>query len=525
MIAGLPDSSSSRTCGVDGRTPTEVNMPASWRKLLILFGFAAVVLLPAGGAAAVHAGGVHEAVWAYRSAHPGQPVPVIVQAAPSADSAALVRDAGGEVRGDLGMIHAVAADVPAARLEALAAAPGVTWISLDGPVTSTSKPGGDEGDDASDAAGPPSVYPQEIQADDAWAAGNRGQGVAVAVVDTGIVKSADFGAPGVIVEMSPKGERGGDGYGHGSHVAGLIAGDGTHSHGLYTGVAPGADLVNVKVGDETGAATISDVIDGLQFVFLNKDRFNIRVVNLSLSVDTPQSYTTDPLDAAVELLTFRGMLVVAAAGNAGTAAGAVSYAPANDPFVLTIGAVDDLGTGDIGDDSVPSWSSRGVTQDGFAKPELSTPGRHLISVLSPGSVLASQAPEDIVGKHYFRLSGTSMAAGVASGAAALVFNAHPDWTPGQVKTALIAGAAPLPSDTSARIAQVDAANGQVSPDDPTPAIKPNYLLLSAAGFADPASIRWGSIRWGSIRWGSIRWGSVRWGSVRWGTVRWGYVPD
>jgi serine protease AprX len=498
-------------------------MPASWRKFLILLAIATMALSSGGGAAAVHAGTVHDAVWAYRAAHPGEPVPLIVQSAPTADGAALVRDAGGEVRGDLGIIHAVAASIPADRLEALAATRGVTWISLDGPVTSTGKRDGAADDSETDSAGPLSVYPQEIHAGGAWSDGDHGEGVAVAVVDTGIVRSKDFGDPSRVVATFAKNGSQGDGYGHGSHVAGLIGGDGTRSDGRYAGVAPGVNLVNVKVGDDTGAATISDVINGLEFVFVNKDRLNIRVVNLSLSADTPQSYTTDPLDAAVEFLTFRGILVVAAAGNAGAAADAVSYAPANDPFVLTVGAVDDRGTGAIADDTVPSWSGRGVTQDGFAKPDLSAPGRHLVSVLSPGSVLALQAPESVVGKRYMQLSGTSMAAGVTSGAAALVFNAHPGWTPGQAKSALVSGAAQLPLDASARIVQVDATNDQSSPYDATPTIKPNFLLLEAAGFADPASIRWGSIRWGSIRWGSIRWGSIRWGSIRWGSIRWGSV--
>ena len=483
-------------------------MTAAWRKFLILLAVATIALSSAGGAAAVHAGTVHDAVWAYRSAHPGEPVPLIVQSASTADGAALVRDAGGDVRGELGIIHAVAASVPADRLEALAAMRGVTWISLDGPVTSTGKRDGAGDGGQADTSGPPSVYPQEIHAGAAWSEGDHGEGVAVAVVDTGIVRSKDFGDPSRVVATFAKGGNRGDGYGHGSHVAGLIGGDGTNSDGRYAGVAPGVNLVNVKVGDDTGAATISDVISGLEFVLANKDRLNIRVVNLSLSVDTPQSYTTDPLDAAVEFLTFRGVLVVAAAGNGGTAADAVSYAPANDPFVLTVGAVDDRGTSGIADDTVPSWSGRGVTQDGFAKPDVSAPGRRLVSVLSPDSVLALQAPESAVGKRYMQLSGTSMAAGVTSGAAALVFNAHPDWTPGQAKSALVSGAARLPSDALARIVQVDATNDQSSPYDATPTIKPNYLLLEAAGFADPASIRWGSIRWGSIRWGSIRWGNV-----------------
>ena len=502
---------------------TEVTMPGSWRsRLLILLALAAAALPSATAPAmASHAPTVHGAVWAYEAAHPGQPVPVIVQTSEGADAGALVTAAGGDVRGDLSIIHAVAADVPADRLASLSAAPGLRWISLDGPVTSTSRPDGrgSGGDDTPDTGAtlPPSVYPQEINADRVVASGDDGSGIAVAVVDTGIVKSTDFGRPSRVVATFG-GE--GDGYGHGSHVAGLIAGDGTNSDGRYVGVAPGANLVNVKVGDDKGAATISDVINGLAFVAANQDRLNIRVVNLSLGVDTPQSYTTDPLDAAVELLTFRGILVVVAAGNAGTASDAVSYAPANDPFVLTVGAVDDRGTSATSDDSVPSWSSRGTTQDGFAKPEIYAPGRHLVSVLSPKSVLAVQQPESIVGKHYLSLSGTSMAAGVTSGAAALVFAAHSDWTPGQVKTALVSSARPVPGASYARLARVDAANAQSAPDDQTSTIKPNYLLLEAAGVDNPETIDWGSIRWGSIRWGSIRWGSIRWGSIRWG-----FVPD
>jgi serine protease AprX len=504
-------------------------MPRSWRSRLLILLVLAAAALPSAGAAAMapHAATVHGAVWAYEAAHPGQPVPVIVQTSGDADAGALVTAAGGDVRGELGIIHAVAADVPADRLASLAAAPGLKWISLDGPVTSTSRPAGrgdDGGDDAPDtgASLPASVYPQEINADRVRAGGDDGSGIAVAVVDTGIVKSADFGRRSRVVATFGGN---GDGYGHGSHVAGLIAGDGGSSDGRYTGVAPGADLVNVKVGDDAGAATISDVINGLAFVVANQDRLHIRVVNLSLSVDTPQSYTTDPLDAAVELLTFRGILVVAAAGNAGTAPDAVSNAPANDPFVLTVGAVDDRGTAATTDDTVPSWSGRGTTQDGFAKPEIYAPGRHLVSVLSPKSVLASQQPESIVGKHYLSLSGTSMAAGVTSGAAALVFAAHTDWTPGQVKTALVSGAKPVRGASYARLVRVDAANAQSAPADQTPTIKPNYLLLQAAGVENPETIDWGSIRWGSIRWGSIRWGSIRWGSIRWGSIRWGFVPD
>lgn len=487
--------------------------------LLIITFLAAVASAGPAVPSAATAGNAHAAVWAYAAAHPRQPVPVIVQATPGADPAQAVRAAGGSVRMELGIIRAVAADVPGDRLAALAGNRDVSWISLDAPAGASDRPDGASGKDDAGRRGrggsddPPSVFPQEISADAAWAAGDRGQGVAVAVVDTGIANSADFGSPRRIVATVTRDGSRRDGYGHGTAVAGLVAGNGAASDGTYTGVAPAADLVNVKVGDTRGAASLSDVINGLQWVLENKDRFNIRVVNLSLTSTVPQRYTTDPLDAAVELLTFRGILVVAAAGNDGTAAAAVDYAPANDPFVLTVGAVDDMGTVQTGDDAVAPWSSRGTTQDGFAKPDVYTPGRRLVSVLSPGSVLAQQSPANIVDGRYLRLSGTSMAAAVASGAAALVIQAHPDWTPAQVKAALVSGATPLASDASAPLVQVDRALAATPAADASQDIQPNELLLQAAGFTDPASITWGSITWGSITWGSIRWGSIRWGYV------------
>ena len=497
--------------------------PSRVKILMLLTLFAVAAMAFAGSSprtATLHA---DAAVWAYRDAHPGAAIPVIVQSDASTDPRALVTATGGVVQSDLGIIHAVAADVPADRLPLLASARNTAWISLDGPVSSTDDHS--DGDrDRSAVAAPANVYPQEIGADHLWNDGDQGQGLAVAVVDTGIVNSRDFGDRRIVATIS-KDRSPGDGYGHGSHVAGLIGGDGTRSDGRYEGVAPQTNLVNVKVGDNTGAATVSDVINGLEFVLENQHRYNIRVVNLSLRTDIAQSYTTDPLDAAVELLTFRGILVVVAAGNTGTVSDAVSYAPANDPFVLTVGAVDDAGTPDIVDDAVPSWSSRGTTQDGIAKPEVYAPGRHLVSVLSPRSVLAQEMSANIVGRYYLQLSGTSMAAGVASGAAALVIHQHPDWTPGQVKQALVQGSADLPADSSASIIQVDASAALEGVADPTPNTKPNLLLLRAAGFTNPESIRWGSIRWGSIKWGSIRWGSIRWGSIRWGSIRWGVVPE
>lgn len=507
------------------RFPKPLRLP-----LLAVCVFAAVIA-SAGVGRPGTAPRTHDAVWAYVNAHPGERVPVIVQADATRDPFELVRDAGGEVTNVLGLIHSVAADVPADRLAALTREDGVRWVSLDAPVASTADPKNDPV--AASTGQPVSVYPQAIVADEVWKDGGFGQGVGVAVVDTGVAPSADFAGPDGRSRVVANGGRENavrDGYGHGTHVAGLVAGTGSNSNFRYVGVAPGANIINVKVGADDGSATVSDVINGLQFVLDNQATYNIRVVNLSLRSDVPQSYTTDPLDAAVELLTFRGILVVAAAGNTGTAADAVSYAPANDPFVLTIGAVDDNATADRSDDSIPFWSSRGTTQDGFSKPDIYTPGRRLVSVLSPGSVLARELPNNIVGTDYFQLSGTSMAAGVASGAAALVFQAHPDWTPGQVKLALAQEAGRVQGDDSARFTRVDrTVKLDTPPVDTTLDIVPNDLLLEAAAQANPGvtfdKISWSRISWSKISWSKISWSKISWSKISWSRISWGNVPE
>src|SRR5207302_1052147 len=167
-----------------------------------------------------------------------------------------------------------------------------------------------------------------------------------------------------------------DQYGHGTHVAGIIGGNGSNSSGNYIGIAPKVNLVNVKVSDDTGAAAASDVVNGMQWVLNNKATYNIRVANLSLNSSVSSSYNTDPLDAAAEVLWFNQIVVVVSAGNNGTAN---LYAPANDPFVITVGATDDRGTASISDDTMASFSAYGTTSDGFAKPDLVAPGTNIVS--------------------------------------------------------------------------------------------------------------------------------------------------
>ena len=209
-------------------------------------------------------------------------------------------------------------------------------------------------------------------------------------------------------------------------------------------MAKDANLISIKASDEAGNSTVLDVIYGIQFAVDHKAEYNIRVLNLSLESTVAESYKTDPLDAAVEAAWFKGIVVVAAAGNRGTGADAVKYAPGNDPYVISVGAVDDQATRSIYDDRLASWSSRGTTQDGVAKPDVYAPGSGIVSNLAPGSAFTALCATCIVDGQYIRAGGTSMAAPMVSGTVALLLELNPDLTPNQVKGLLMTSGRALP---------------------------------------------------------------------------------
>jgi serine protease AprX len=436
---------------------------ASWRWIATLSAAAAVGVSAAswqptqpirpGDTPSASPAAAAPAITAIAAQDPSRRIGVIVQLAPGVRAGDLVRAAGGRITMRLPIIGGVAAQVSAAGALRLATDAGVRHVSLDAPVRSSDDGNSGSGDvNASKIA---SAYTESIAANDAWN-GQRatGKGIGVAVIDTGIAgDQADFkaedGSSRVIASVVLNGgaTTAGDRVGHGTHVAGLIAGNGLRRNGglrgRYLGVAPDASLVSVKIADDHGETTLGDVINGLQFVLQFKDQLGIRVVNMSLNSTVAEPAATDPLDAAAEVVWANGVVVVAAAGNRGSAQDATWYAPANDPFVITVGAVDDQNTKRISDDLVPDWSSRGPTQDGTAKPDVVAPGAHLVSVLAPGSDYAAQCPACVVSGNYLQLGGTSMAAGVASGAIADVLQRHPDWTPDQVKGAVVDSARDL----------------------------------------------------------------------------------
>ena len=345
---------------------------------------------------------------------------------------------------------------------------------------------------------------KSIRADAAWYRAT-GRGVGVAVIDTGIAGDVpDFQTPKsgsrVIASAvtNPCAKDANDQYGHGTHVAGLIAGNSlvypvTHwNHGKYMGVAPRANLVSVKVSDDDGNTTVLDVIYGIQFAVDNKAAYGIRVVNLSLSSTVAESYRTDPLDAAAESAWFSGLVVVTAAGNEGATNDGVTFAPANDPWVITAGALDDKGTFTRLDDVLAPWSSRGLTQDGVAKPEVLAPGARLVSTLAPNSDFARLCPECIVDGKYFRAGGTSMSSAVVSGAAALLVEAHPDWSPAQVKGALVSKLVDVPGAGGA----IDVAAALDASSTFAVSLAPNELIDPVSGQIDwaRASFRRASFR-------------------------------
>ncbi|MCP4426222.1 MAG: S8 family serine peptidase [Chloroflexi bacterium] len=413
-----------------------------------------------------------------------------------------------------------------------------------------------------------SIFYRVIQANKLWheTPGIKGRDVTVAVVDSGIANHEDLQEDEnttfrIVAEVdflndSPTPD---DIYGHGTHVAGIIAGNGKAQGLGHYGIAPKADLVDVKVIDDTGVGTISDVVAGLEWIYENKDLYNIRVVNLSLNSTMAESYHDSPLDAAVEILWFNGIVVVVSAGNNGSANPGVLYPPANDPFVIVVGATDDQGTVALGNDTIPTYSAYGVTTDGFAKPDLVAPGNNIISLLSSDtSNLALNHPDNIVASGtnsgYFKMSGTSMASAVVTGAVAQLLDDEPDLTPDQVKHRLMntartnwpgydaqkAGAGILDIEAAVHATTMESANQDTMPHMLLAKMALIAYWASANGdenidwatidwesvnwdTVDWNSVNWGSVNWGSVNWGSVNWGSVNWGSVNWGSVNWGSV--
>ena len=355
--------------------------------------------------------------------------------------AAFVQAHGGSMGRQLSIIDSQVAFLPNAAISAIAGHSAVAKVSLDRPVVGSMERTG--------AVIGATTVRQTLGLD--------GSGVGIAVIDSGVsgwhddlTTAANSGQRvAAFVDLINGRTTAYDDHGHGTHVAGIIAGNGFDSNGGRTGIAPNASLVVIKALDDHGAGHISDVVAAFDYVLANKDTLGIRVVNVSISAGVYESYTSDPLTLAAKRLTDAGIVVVAAAGNAGrSSAGHTQYrgvtSPGNAPWVLTVGASSHMGTVERVDDTMAGFSSRGPTNvDNGAKPDLVAPGVGIESLSDPlsayyttkaaalltGTVSTSYLP-------YLSLSGTSMAAPVVTGTVALMMQANPALTPNAVKAIL-----------------------------------------------------------------------------------------
>ena len=475
-------------------------------------------------------------------------VSVIVQGITADDARTAVERHGGEVTYDLPIVDGVEARVPASAVPTLHADPAVRSVSPNAAVELQKQ--------ITPAHAPTDVYNELTGATALRASGVDGGGTTVAVIDSGIQADLPDLAGKVVggVDFTTELDPYTDSFGHGTFVAGLIAGSGASSLGNYTGMAPGTRLLSVKIAGENGASDVSQLLKALQWTVLTKPLYGTDVVNLSVGTDSAQPYALSPLDRAVEEAWQAGIVVVVSASNLGQKGPGSITKPADDPFVITVGAIDDKGTRGRGDDQMAGFSGMGPTAaDGISKPEVVASGRSVVSLRVPGSFIDSRYPEGRVGTSYFRGSGTSFSAAVVSGAAALLLDDEPGLNPNQVKARLMATAAPVSDGgenvsgagsvnvaaaaastslaeanqgipVSVGVGSVDADRGSLSVDIRTELVTDlvGNVLYNSEWTADPTGSNWwGSNWWGSNWWGSNWWGSNWWGSNWWGSNWWG----
>jgi serine protease AprX len=477
-----------------------------------------------------------------RSAAPHGPLQaVIVRAEPNELAAAqrAVERSGGAVGQALPVVNGFVAQVPGGTERALGATNGVAGVVADSPM----KGWADAGKAAAVTAATPSTTLAQVrEAVGADQSGATGSGVDVAVIDTGMVPVPALAGQGKVINGPDFSDQSRDRdlahldtYGHGTHIAGIIAGDDPKSG--FRGVAPGARLVNVKAAGADGSTSLGAIVASVGWVIAHRDDNGLHVRVLNLSFGTPPSrYQSDLLAYAVEQAWKAGIVVVVSAGNEGdTHHGLTS--PAYDPFILSIGADDLSGTAAVGDDVVPTWSSRGTSRN----PDLVAPGRSIASLRDPNSALDLAHPEARVGDDLFKGSGTSQAAAVVSGAVALLLERRPDLTPDQVKALVKSSADPLsgpgPEAQGAGRLDVVRALAAASPDPASAAqafqpaaihgvVAKLVVGLSKGHRADvgpvgPDGSRWGAGKWGGSSWGGSSWGGSSWGGSSWGGSSWG----
>jgi serine protease AprX len=502
----------------------------------------AIVLVWGGTAWADQAAPVDPSVLTELDNGGGASVPVIVYATPGHLSDLTAEFDPATIDDSLALIGAVSTDVTSDTIDDVAALPYVDYIAADVPTFGTDYKASLDATNATIGLG---------NITSPTAGGLDGTGVGVAVLDSGTADVADLdGARGrsrvsAFVDFVNGRRNLYDDGGHGTFVAGIIAGNGSSSLPTdqggkattqYRGVAPNASIVSLKVLDSRGQGRASSMIAAIAWAISHRQQYNIRVMNISVEGDvtTPAAY--DPLDRAVDAAWRAGIVVVCAAGNEGAFGEGGVLSPGNDPYAITVGASDSQQTADTSDDAVTSYSSVGPTlYDEYAKPDLVAPGNHIISLRAPGSWIDWTYPQTRVAvssyqpgasnratPSYAVMSGTSAAAPVVAGAAALMIQDDATLTPGEVKLRLmdsahaLAGAAPY-SEGAGELDVAAALNDN--------AVTSGYDLSTKLGTGStvlPVDVllQWQKYAWSKYAWSKYAWSKYAWSKYAWSKYAW-----
>jgi serine protease AprX len=449
-------------------------------------------------------------------------VDVVVVAAPSRVGAAerLTARLGGTVGDRLEIVRGFSAAVPRGAIARLERSRAVRAVSRDGTLELRTDPGADAAATSTDVL---------RTATGAARSAFDGAGVGVALLDSGAVPLGGLGRPGALVigpDFSDEGAdedlAGLDTFGHGTHLAGVIAGRDPLTG--FEGVAPGARVVSVKVAGADGVTSLETVLAAMDWVRAHRDALGIRVINLSLGTQGDADYRRDFLAWGAEQLWRDGIAVVASAGNEGAGTHVLDM-PAADPYVIAVGASDTNATADPADDRVADFSSRSALRT----PDVVAPGTGVVSLRVPGSTLDEEFPGARVGDAFFRGSGTSQSAAVVSGLAARLLAQRPELTPDQLKALLRRGAVDLPDPAWADGAgRVDVARSEALPTPGADAVQrwalaaPDLKRLFKRGNRrlETGATNWNGRRWSGMKWNGRRWSGMKWAGMKWSGAAW-----
>jgi hypothetical protein len=481
-------------------------------------------------------------------------VSVIVREAPGAGNRPEggVLELGGTLGRTLAIIDGFVARLPRSTVDDLGRIPGVVSVSSD---TSVRLLGTVDGIDPNKHPGSWFRVVKNTKLHEMWQRGWTGRGIDVALIDSGVAPVEGLevnviNGPDLSFESQADDLTNIDTYGHGTHLAGLIAGrdaaipptkEDEELDKHFVGAAPGARIVSLKVASSDGATDVSQVIAAIDWVVQhrNADGLNIRVLNLSFGTDGTQDYRLDPLAYAVEVAWAKGIVVVAAAGNSGFGSPQLNN-PAYDPYVIAVGADDTRGTDDPKDDVIPSWQTRG---NAVRHPDVVAPGKSIVSLRDPGSFVDEANPAARVGEsRFFRGSGSSQAAAIVSGAVATLLSQRPQLTPDEIKTLLVRSAVRLPNadpvaqgaglinmhraretktetfvgsvqtwERSTGLGSLQLARGTVTAEDEGVVLRGEQTI-----FGDP----WDPTTWAASSWDGTTWSSGTWNGRTWSGNCW-----